>query len=174
MLSTARIAVLAAMTLCFAAGAEAQQTPVPSPPEPAVVLPPFAGPAVSAQARIYVYRDFDSYTHLTWTSVSLNGTKIGDSAPGSYFYRDVPPGIYTVSVNSDLPYVDQSRTITIAPNSTTFIKVYAAQGFGVSTVVAAGRHAAVGTAATVPSVFGNAVIDAGTARQQMARLSPAG
>jgi Protein of unknown function (DUF2846) len=65
-------------------------------------------------ARIYFYRDRGNYLTLTWTTVWLNGTKIGSSGPGNFFYRDVQPGTYTVGVDSDVPNVDQYRRITVS------------------------------------------------------------
>ncbi len=171
----ARFVAIGLTALGLAACGEAPRTPVPSPPPQAAIAPPtLPGPAAPGQARVYVYRDFGVFMHPAWTAVWLNDAKVGDSAPGTYFYRDVPPGTYTVSVNSDLPFVDQTRTITVAPNSTNYVKVYVVEGFGLSSIVGVSRRGSSGTMGNVPNVFGNIVVDAATARRQMARLRPMG
>jgi hypothetical protein len=60
-----------------------------------------AKPVPPDKVRIYVYRDLYLYDAQVWTAVSLNGETIGDSAPGTVFYRDVLPGTYEIEVRSD-------------------------------------------------------------------------
>jgi hypothetical protein len=85
---------------------------------------PGSEPAVAAgMARLYVYRDLAPYASTLWTSVSLDGRRIGDSAPGTVFYRDVPPGTYEVEVRSDKLYPNQFKTVALRPGSVTYVKI---------------------------------------------------
>jgi hypothetical protein len=77
----------------------------------------------AAMARFYFFRSASIYDSQEWTAVSLNRQKVGDSAPGSVFYRDVPPGRYEIEVRSDKLYPNQFKTVVVAPGSTTYVQV---------------------------------------------------
>ena len=142
----------------------------------AAIAPPayaqnFPGPASPVLARLYFYRNVETNQVTRWTGVFLNDEKIGDLGERSYFFRDVQPGTYKVGVTSDVPYQDQYRTVTVAPNSTTFIRVYFVPGYGIQF-----SPGSLNSGPTIyqPSVFGNRVVDPAVARQEMTGLSPAG
>ena len=102
------------------------------PAAPVIVAPP-----PSDKTRLYVYRDASTYGSQEWTAVSLSGMKIGDTAPGTVFYRDVTPGTYEVEVRSESPYPNQFPTARFAAGSTIFVKIedhrgYSNSGFGVT------------------------------------------
>jgi hypothetical protein len=80
-------------------------------------------PVAAGMARLYFFRDQAPNDPQDWTTVSLNGRKVGDSAPGTVFYRDVPPGRYEVSVRSDLLYPDQFKTVTVASGDVVYAKI---------------------------------------------------
>lgn len=84
------------------------------------------------KARLYFYRDAAYYDGLEWTTVSLNGDRVGASGPGTVFYRDVAPGTYRVEARSDKLYPAQVKTVAVAPGSTTYIKVQAQPYWGQS------------------------------------------
>lgn len=85
---------------------------------------PGSEPALAPElARLYVYRDLVLGDSPVWTTVSLNRQPLGESAPGTVFYRDVPPGTYEIEVRSDKPYPDQFKTVRLAAGSRTFVKV---------------------------------------------------
>jgi hypothetical protein len=86
--------------------------------EPVVASPPPAD-----KARLYIYRDATIYGSQVWTAVSLDHTRLGDSAPGMVFYRDVAPGTYEVEVRSEELYPNQFKTVRLAPGSITFVKI---------------------------------------------------
>lgn len=101
-----------------------------APLEPVVASPPPAD-----KARLYIYRDATVYGSQLWTAVSLDRTRVGDSAPGTIFYRNVAPGTYEVEVRSDKLYPDQFKTVRLAPGSITFVKIqeqplWGQSGFG--------------------------------------------
>lgn len=123
----------------------------------------FPGPASPGLARIYVYRDNGNYMHLAWARVWLNGALTGSAAPGSYFYRDVPPGNYAISVESDVPYSGDKTTISVGPNSTTFLRVYSLEGYGVTFN---------GGLPYIPNVFGVNAVKPSVAARQIANLTP--
>jgi hypothetical protein len=81
-------------------------------------------PTIAAgMARFYFFRAPTTYDSQLWTAVSLNHRKVGDSAPGTVFYRDVPPGRYEVEVRSDKLYPDQFKTVEVGPGSTTYVQI---------------------------------------------------
>jgi hypothetical protein len=101
------------------------------PPQPQLALPPVS----PAKARLVVYRTANSpYDGLEWTAVSLNGIRADDSGPGTVFYRDVAPGTYEIGVRSDQLYPDQSKTVAVAPGSTTFVRIVSLPYWGQSGV----------------------------------------
>lgn len=80
-------------------------------------------PVAAGMARLYFYRDQSPNDPQEWTAVSLNRRKVGDSAPGTVFYRDVPPGRYEISVRSDLLYPDQFKTVAVSAGDTVYAKI---------------------------------------------------
>lgn len=87
--------------------------------EVAATLPP----PPPGNARIYVYRLLEPYVTTSWTTVSFNGREVGASAPGTVFYRDVPPGQYLVSCISRGIYPNQFKTVTLAPGDNVYIRI---------------------------------------------------
>jgi hypothetical protein len=79
-------------------------------------------PPAAGTARLYFYRDL-SYRSMVWTTVSLNHRRVGDSAPGTVFYRDVPPGRYEIEVRSDQLYPDQFKTVVLKAGDIAYVKV---------------------------------------------------
>jgi hypothetical protein len=86
---------------------------------------PTARPASPApgMARIWIFREYEPYESLATPYVRLNGAVIGVSQPGGVFYRDVAPGTYAVTVDSDGTDTNQFATISLAPGQQAFIKV---------------------------------------------------
>jgi hypothetical protein len=131
----------------------------------------FPGPSSPALARIYFYRLVESNDVTRWTAVFLNDEKLGSLGERSYFFRDVPPGTDKIGVSSDVPYPDQYRTVTVAANSTTFVRVFFVPGYGIQ-FQAGSMNAA--PSFYQPSVFGNRLVDRATATRDMTGLAPAG
>ncbi len=117
-MSSSRLRIFALCTLALAACAEAG-------PHPGSEPAPSRG-----MARLYVYRDFDPNGSLVWTTVSLDHRPLGEAAPGTVFYRDVPPGTYEIEVRSDQPYPDQFRTVRLVPGSIAYVKIGQAPYWG--------------------------------------------
>ena len=135
--------------------------------------PAMPGPASGNLARIYVYRDFGSYQYLNWTAVWFNDERVGDSAPGTYFYRDVRPGTYTINLRSERPYPDQFKTVTVAPGSVTFVKVWAIDDYAVSVPPVHTHHMHFdGLVLSLPNTFVDTVMAPAVALPEIARLQP--
>jgi hypothetical protein len=81
-----------------------------------------AGPP-SGYARVWIYRIFDPSVTLRTTDVRFNGAAIGLSRPGSAFYRDVPPGNYLVTADSQGSAPDQFAKMALAAGETAFVRV---------------------------------------------------
>jgi len=124
--------------------------------EPAA--PVVAAPPPADKTRLYIYRDAAIYGSQEWTAVSLNGMKIGDSAPGTVFYRDVAPGTYEVEVRSDSLYPGQFKTARFAAGSIIFARIEDYRGFG---------NSGFGVARTT---FAVAIIDPAIAANEIGQL----
>ena len=127
-------------------------------PQPSTSL----SPPAADKARLYFYRDANVYDGLLWTDVSLNGQPVGASAPGTVFYRDVPPGIYRIEARSEKLYPDQNKTVVVKPGTTTFVKIQTQPYWGQS-----GRQ-------WVGNTFVVAIVNPAVARDQIEylRLTP--
>jgi hypothetical protein len=70
----------------------------PPPTTASVSIPPLP----PQQGRIWFYREVDTADANTTTPyVRLNGAIAGVPDPGGAFYRDVPPGTYRITVDSE-------------------------------------------------------------------------
>lgn len=74
-------------------------------------------------ARLWIYREYEPGDTLARPFVRLNGAVIAISEPGGSFFRDVPSGVYRVTVDTVGQDVNQFVTITLAAGQTVFVKV---------------------------------------------------
>jgi hypothetical protein len=157
-----------ALAACVAPNA----TPYPAPPssESRLIPPRLAGPADPHMARIYFYRRIDHQGTPEWTSVSLNGAKVGDSGPGTYFYRDVRPGTYTVTLRSERTYPDQFQTINVVPGGTRYIEIFTPDLWALSFMGPIFPNSAFGQSVNIPATFADAVPPPYAARAAIATL----
>jgi hypothetical protein len=90
------------------------------PPTNAAVIPPIP----TGGARIWIYRnDGPSESHER-PYLRINGQIAGISEPNGAFYRDLPPGHYTVSVDSyGVPYPNQFAQFDLGAGQEAFVKV---------------------------------------------------
>jgi hypothetical protein len=91
-------------------------------------LPPTRSVAIplvpAGESRIWLYRNEGPYESHQTPYFRLNGQLVGVSEPNAALYRDVPPGHYTVSVDSyGVPYPNQFANFDIRAGQETFIKV---------------------------------------------------
>ena len=90
------------------------------PPTSSVMIPPVP----AGESRIWLYRDEGPYQSHETPYFRLNGQPVGISEPNAALYRDVPPGHYTVNVDSyGVPYPNQFANFDIGAGQEIFIKV---------------------------------------------------
>ena len=91
----------------------------PPPTVGSSVVPPIP----PGEARIWVYRTFRPSETLNMTAVQFNGVYAGFAQMGGAFYRDVPPGIYHVTVDSYGIDFNQSTNVAVVPGQQVYIKI---------------------------------------------------
>ncbi len=69
-------------------------------------------------ARIFVYRDYETYQSLAWAPVFFNGVRIGAVGPGYVMMRNVPAGTYDIAAASQGLYPNQDKVVVAAPGQT--------------------------------------------------------
>jgi len=112
---TIRLSAVVLLLLAFAGCAP------PGPPFGSVAgtLPPPA----PGMARIFFYRWLELYETTAQSVASLNGKPVGVTEVGATFYRDVPPGEYTISVKSDELYTNQFKTVTLHAGDVAYARI---------------------------------------------------
>jgi hypothetical protein len=78
-------------------------------------------------ARIWLYRYYEPYVSLATPYVRFNGQIVAISEPGGAFYRDVAPGEYRVTVDSDGRDVNQFATVGVVAGQQIYIDVQASR-----------------------------------------------
>ena len=91
----------------------------PLPTVSSAVVPPIP----TGMARIWVYRTYLPSETLNMTAVQFNGAYAGFAQMGGAFYRDVPPGIYHVTVDSYGIDFNQSTNVAVVPGQQVYIKI---------------------------------------------------
>src|SRR5579885_3092706 len=91
--------------------------------------PPYASvaatipPVPPGMARIYFYRWLEIYETTAPSVAYLNGQPVGVTETGAVFYRDVPPGQYTIAVQSEEPYPNQFKTVVLQPGQVAYARI---------------------------------------------------
>ena len=118
MWSTARPALLVLLLALFGCAPE-------GPPFAAVAgtLPPMQ----PGTARVFFYRWLEPYETLAPSVAYLNAEPVGVTEPGAVLYRDVPPGQYTISVQSDEAYPNQFKTVVLRPGEIAYARIESLQ-----------------------------------------------
>jgi hypothetical protein len=83
---------------------------------------PMAGPP-PGYARIWLYRFYEPFVSLATPYIRFNGRIVGVSQPGGVFYRDVPPGDYDVTVDSEGRDVNQFAQVAVVAGQQVYIQV---------------------------------------------------
>jgi len=84
-----------------------------------VALPPIP----ASEARIWFYRNYEPYAGKGLPAVAANGGYVGRAELGGAFYRDVPPGHYHVTVETDGADVNQSADFDLFPGQEAYVKI---------------------------------------------------
>jgi Protein of unknown function (DUF2846) len=112
LLRLSALALLLTLVGCIGSGA-------PLFPEVASTIPPVP----LDRGRIFFYREYEPYESLSRPPLYLNGQEVGASIPGGVFYRDVPPGTYTIAAWSQGEFPDGSKTVTLRPGDMFYAKI---------------------------------------------------
>lgn len=106
---TAATGMLAAVTVCAllqsAGAATAQGGPPPG------------------YARIWLYREYEPYESLATPYIRFNDQIVAISEPGGAFYRDVAPGEYYVTVDSEGRDVNQFAHVAAVAGQQIYLQV---------------------------------------------------
>lgn len=78
-----------------------------------------------AQGRIYFYRSNSMFGAALQPSINLNGTSVGKSQPGGFFYVDEPAGQYVVSTTTE---TEKTVSFKLDAGETKYVKT--SVGFG--------------------------------------------
>ena len=70
--------------------------------------------------RIWFYRSGIMFGAGIQPDVMLNGTKVGDSVPGGFFFVDRPPGNYEVLLSTE---VERKVTFTLEPRQERYVRM---------------------------------------------------
>lgn len=92
------------------------------PLSPATATTPSNWPP-TGYGRIWIYRFYEPYESLARPYVRFNGRIVAISEPGGSFYRNVAPGDYNVTVNSEGRDVNQFTTVAVAAGQQVYIQV---------------------------------------------------
>ena len=82
-------------------------------------------PVREGEARLFLYRA-SSLGMIFQPSVYLDGQKIGDAVPNSYFVRDIPIGAHHISVSTE---VEKTYDFNAQSRSTTYVRLAPSIGF---------------------------------------------
>ncbi len=85
------------------------------------LAPPKAG-----EGRIYFYRASSPFGAAVQPDIRINGTSVGGSKPGGFFYVDRPAGRYEAHASTE---VDRMVSFTLAAGETKYIRT--SPSFGV-------------------------------------------
>lgn len=120
-------------------------------------------PALDArQGRIFFYRESSMVGAAVQPSIMLNGEKVGDSVPGSFFLVDREPGKYIATASTE---VERNAQFTLSAAETVYIRTRVTMGALVG-------HVQVEVA--TPSMFNAAVGDLSYTGAPMASLGRPG
>jgi hypothetical protein len=80
-------------------------------------------PPGSGLARIYFYRDWEPYESLSRPLIYLNDAPAEISEPGGVSFRDLAPGEYHVSVDSQGTYPHQFKMLVLRAGDVRYVKI---------------------------------------------------
>ncbi len=80
-------------------------------------------PVPSGLARIYFYRDWEPYDSLSRPLIYLNDAASQISEPGGISFRDLPPGDYHISVDSQGTYPHQFKELVLRAGDVRYVKI---------------------------------------------------
>ena len=79
--------------------------------------------SAAKEGRVWFYREVDLYNNPTTPYVRLNGAVAGVPEQGGAFYRDVPPGRYQITVDSEGMSPSPSREVALVAGQQIYAKI---------------------------------------------------
>src|SRR6266567_3256566 len=83
--------------------------------QPAATTSVAIPPIPAGEARIWFYRDYEPYAGKGRPAIAANGAYVGLAELGGAFYRNVPPGHYHVTVETNGVDFSQTADLNLAP-----------------------------------------------------------
>jgi hypothetical protein len=80
-------------------------------------------PVPAGAARIWFYRNDEPYAGKGRPAIAANGGYVGIAELGGVFYRDVPPGHYHISVETNGVDFNQTTNLDLAPDQEAYVKI---------------------------------------------------
>jgi hypothetical protein len=80
-------------------------------------------PIPTGEARVWFYRVYLPSETLNMTKVLMNGAYAGYAQLGGAFYRDVPPGVYHIEVESYGKDFNQSTNVALVAEQEAYVRV---------------------------------------------------
>lgn len=96
---------------------------LPSPQQLAEKNRVLTSPPPPGEARIWIFRTFEPEISEQTPYVRINGRIVGLALLGSAFYRDVPPGDYSITVESRGSAPNQFAHIGLGSGQTVYVKI---------------------------------------------------
>jgi hypothetical protein len=90
---------------------------------PAVTRPVAVSPIPAGEARIWFYRNYEPYAGKGRPAVAANGGYVGIAELGGVFYRDVPPGHYRITVETNGVDFNQTTNLDLALGQEAYVKI---------------------------------------------------
>jgi uncharacterized protein DUF2846 len=80
-------------------------------------------PPAPGLARIYFYRDWEPYESMSRPFIYLNDAPAQISEPGGISFRDLAPGEYHISVDSQGTYPHQFKMLALRAGDIRYVKI---------------------------------------------------
>ncbi len=80
-------------------------------------------PSPPGTARLVFFRPLEIYDSTAWSAIYLNGVPAGESQPGAVLYRDVAPGRYELTAQTQGYYPNQFKTVDVRAGDTFYVRI---------------------------------------------------
>jgi len=80
-------------------------------------------PTPAGEARIWFYRDNEPYAGKGLPAIAVNGGYVGAAELGGAFYRNLPPGHYNITVETNGVDFSQTANLDVGPGQEAYVKI---------------------------------------------------
>jgi hypothetical protein len=91
--------------------------------QPAVTASVSIPPIPAGEARIWFYRNYEPYAGKGLPAIAANDGYVGAAELGGVFYRNVPPGHYHVTVQTNGVDFNQTADLDLAAGQDGYVKI---------------------------------------------------